>query len=265
MMPKFSFPIRGLILDLDGVLWRASQPIGDLPCIFERIHQAGLKVVMATNNAGRTPAQHLALVAGFGVQGLQAWQMVNSAQAAIALLQERFPDRGPVYVVGESSLIEMVTEAGFEIREEQARAVVAGIDRQFTYAKLTAAQHAILSGAIFIATNTDRTFPIPGGITPGAGSIIAAIQAASGVDPIVAGKPSPAMYEIAIQRMALRPSEVLVVGDRLETDIAGAQALGCRTALVLSGVSTAQEAAAWTPAPDLILPCLADVLTALSA
>lgn len=255
--------IRGLILDMDGVLWRGPQPIGDLPAIFARIHRSGLLVVLATNNAGRTPGQHLQHIASFGVNGLENWQVTNSAQAAVNLLVKHHPERGPLYVVGEQPLVEIMQEAGFEIREDKAVAVVAGIDRNFNYAKLAVAQRLILNGAEFIATNTDRTFPIPGGVAPGAGSLIAAIEAASGTPPIVAGKPSPAMYEIALARMNLNPAEVLVVGDRLETDIVGAQALGCGSALVLSGVSSQEQASEWQPAPDYVLPSLTDVLEML--
>jgi 4-nitrophenyl phosphatase len=263
MNSLFQTPIRGLILDMDGVLWRGPQPIGDLPAIFARIQRAGLQVMLATNNAGRSPAQHLSHVVQLGVQGLEDWQVINSAHAAVDHLIERFPGRGSVYVIGETALSDMVSAAGFTPGEQGALAVIAGIDRSFTYAKLAVAQRVILDGGPFIATNTDLTFPIPGGVAPGAGSIMAAIQAASGTEPYVAGKPSPAMYQIALERMALAPAEVLVVGDRLETDIIGAQAIGCRTALVLSGVSTLEQAAAWRPAPDLILSDLSATLDAL--
>jgi len=261
--PAFLKNIRGLILDMDGVIWRGPQPIGDLPRIFDRIDSAGYKVVLATNNASRSAHQHLDHIASFGVSNLAESQVINSLQAATALLVDRFPRRGPVYLIGEPALAEVITAAGFTIDSEHGLAVVVGIDRSFTYAKLAAAQRLILNGALFIATNTDRTFPIPGGLTPGTGALIAAIQAATEVEPIVAGKPSPALYEMALQRMGLQPDEALVVGDRLETDIVGAQALGCRTALVLSGVSTAQQAADWSPALDLILPDLTAVLNVL--
>lgn len=264
MNPEFTGKIHGLILDMDGVIWRGVQPIGDLPAIFARILDSGTRVILATNNAGRSAAQHLAHIASFGVRGLDESHVINSSEAAVALLSARFPDRCSVYVVGEPPLSETLASAGFRLSDVKCEAVVAGIDRSFTYAKLTIAQRQILDGALFVATNTDRTFPIPGGLAPGAGSLIAAIQAATGVEPIVAGKPSPAMYKIALERMNLPPADVLVVGDRLETDIIGAQTLGCPTALVLSGVSTAQQAADWKPAPDLVLPDLTSVLDFLS-
>jgi len=118
----------------------------------------------------------------------------------------------------------------------------------------------IRAGAPFIATNPDPTFPTPEGLVPGAGAIIAAIEAATGVEAEVIGKPNPGMYRVALQRLKAAPEETLVVGDRLETDIAGAQALGCRTALVLSGVTDEQRARQWDPAPDWIFPDLQTLL-----
>jgi 4-nitrophenyl phosphatase len=143
-------------------------------------------------------------------------------------------------------------------------AVVAGMDREITYEKLRTATLLIRSGVPFIGTNPDKTFPIPGGFTPGTGAILAAIQAASDQEPVICGKPSPEMYWVALNRMNLTPTETLVVGDRAETDIIGAQAIGCRTALVLSGVTTAKQAKSWAPPPDIIAADLSEVLKRIS-
>ena len=262
MMSVFT-GIKALILDMDGVLWRGETSIGDLKTIFATLRSKGYVVVLATNNSTRTIPQYLQLLAAFGVDHLEPWQILTSAEAVGDYLQTKFPDGGPVYVVGEDGLLEALHQRGFYLDQNAVLAVAAGMDRQITYQKLSAATRLIRSGAVFIGTNPDRTFPTPGGLTPGAGSILAAIQAATDIQPVVLGKPGPYLYRMALQRLDLQPAQVLVVGDRLDTDIIGAQELGCPCALVLSGVSTAQEAQHWQPEPDWIGPHLAALVTAL--
>ena len=242
--------IRGLILDMDGVLWRSNETIGDLPTLFAEINKLGLKVVLATNNATKSIQQFLTKLESFGVS-LEPWQVINSAQATAHYLSQQHPEGGPVYVVGEPGLVEILTEAGFLSSEEEPLAVVVALDRGINYEKLRQATLWIRAGVPFIGTNPDRTFPTPQGQVPGAGSILATIEAATDVAPLVIGKPNPAMYQFALERMGLLPEEVLVVGDRLETDIAGAQNLGSPCALVLSGVTDEEKAWQWDPAPDL--------------
>jgi 4-nitrophenyl phosphatase len=130
--------------------------------------------------------------------------------------------------------------------------VVSSFDRQLTFQKLRRATLHGRSGVPLYATNADRSFPTPEGLIPGAGAILAALETATDVKATVIGKPSPFMLELAAGRMGLTKDEVLVVGDRLETDIAGGQAMQARTALVLSGVTACQQAEAWKPKPDLI-------------
>lgn len=254
--------VRGFILDMDGVIWKADQPIGDLPWVFETIRRQGMKVVLATNNGTRTPEMYVEKLVSLGV-ALEPWQIVNSAQAAAHYLKQQLPDGGAVYVVGELGVVEALKDQGFDISETGAKAVVVGMDRGLTYDKLTRATLLIRAGAAFIATNPDRTFPTPGGLVPGAGAIVAAIEAATDIKPVVLGKPAPEMYKVALERMGLAPQEAIVVGDRLETDIAGAQPLECRTALVLSGVTTQEVALRWRPAPDVIAPDLTALVEAI--
>ena len=244
--------IKGLILDMDGVLWRGSEPIGNLPEIFSRFRARGWRITLATNNATRTISQYVERLGSYGVM-VEPWQIINSAIAAAQFLHEHFPTGGPVYLIGEDGLVEALDRQGFYQSDQDVIAVVASMDRQVNYSKLRKATLFIRGGALFVATNPDRTFPTPEGLVPGAGSILAALEAACYVKPVIAGKPSPAMYHIALSRLGLSPTETLVVGDRAETDIAGAQAIGCRTALVLSGVTSPGEAHAWQPAPDLII------------
>ncbi len=251
--------VQALILDMDGVLWRSSEPIGDLHAIFTDINHIGWKVIFATNNATRSIQQYVAVLASFGVNA-EPWQVINSAAAVTYYLCQQFPNGGPVYIIGEQGVIEACTESGFYQSNSDSLAVIVGMDRNLTYDKLKTATLLLRAGVPFIGTNPDLTFPTPYGLVPGAGSILAALTAASDISPIIVGKPKPTMYQIALERLNLSPSDVLVVGDRPETDIAGAQLLGCRTALVLSGVTNAKQAAAWQPAPDLILNDLESVV-----
>jgi 4-nitrophenyl phosphatase len=168
--------------------------------------------------------------------------------------------------VGENGLKRALEESGFEpISDPQDEtvpvAVVGGFDRDLTYAKLRRATLHIRAGVPFYGTNPDRTFPTPQGLIPGAGAILAAIESATSVEPVIIGKPQPAMMHMALERLGAQPEETLVIGDRLETDIAAGQAAGCKTALVLSGVSSRAQQAAWRPAPDFIAEDLAALLT----
>jgi HAD superfamily hydrolase (TIGR01450 family) len=257
-------PVRGLIIDMDGVLWKDATPIGDLSKVFSVIAARGLLLAAATNNATQSPDEYAHRLRGFGVT-LDPRQIVTSAEATARTLEARFPDRGRVFVVGEHGVVSRVQTAGFHVITDPAdnrtvAAVVAGLDRDLTYEKLSAASRHVRSGAFFCGTNPDPTFPTPQGLIPGAGSIIAAISAAAEVAPTFIGKPATLLFDIAAQQMGLGKPEILVVGDRLATDIAGGQAWGARTALVLSGVSSAAAAGAWLPPPDIIASDLAELV-----
>jgi 4-nitrophenyl phosphatase len=264
--------IKALIMDMDGVLWRGDDPIGDLPHIFAVIKDRGWQASLATNNATLSVAQYVQKLRRYGVH-LEPNQIVNSAQSAAHYLFSRYPGGGNVYVVGEQGLVDTLKEQGFisiplipasiKNNTHEIVAVVVAMDRHITYEKLTVATRLIRNGALFLGTNPDPTFPTPEGLVPGAGAILASIQAATDVLPIITGKPSPEMYRVALERMDVKPQNCLVVGDRLETDIAGGQKIGCQTALVLSGVTSPQAAEKWLPAPDWISTDLTSLLEEL--
>ncbi|MBN1665665.1 MAG: HAD-IIA family hydrolase [Anaerolineales bacterium] len=256
--------LRALIIDMDGVLWRGAQAIGDLPVNFARIAQLGWRAVLATNNATKLSAQFIEKLAGFGVQ-LEPWQVISSAVATAYHLKQQHPQGGPVYIIGESGLQQALREQGFWPVTDDPLAVVVGLDHALNYEKFRQATLLIRGGVPFIGTNPDRTFPTPEGLVPGAGSLLALLEAATDVQPEVIGKPNPAMYRVALEKLGTQPPETLVIGDRLETDIAGAQALGCPTALVLSGVTSPQQAAAWQPQPEMIAADLSTLLDRLES
>jgi 4-nitrophenyl phosphatase len=251
--------IKALILDMDGVLWKGDEPIGDLPAIFDRLNQAGLSIMLATNNALKPVAGYREKLNSFGLN-INGSQIVNSTMAVCYLLRKEFPQGGPVFVVGSPGLQAYLAENGFYQAQEDVLAVVVGLDRTFTYEKLARANRLIRNGARFFATNPDPTFPLPDEVAPGAGSIIAAVQTASQTTPEFAGKPSPTLFEMALDQLGLPPEQVLTVGDRLDTDILGGQRAGCRTALVLSGIHQQADLEGWSPRPDLVAENLAALI-----
>ena len=139
----------------------------------------------------------------------EPWQVINSATAVTHYLCKQFPNGGPVYIIGEQGIIEACAEQGFYQSDSGALAVIVGMDRKLTYDKLKTATLFLRAGVPFIGTNPDLTFPTPNGLVPGAGSILAALTAASDISPIIVGKPEPTMYQIALERLKLSPDNVL--------------------------------------------------------
>ena len=249
---------------MDGVLWRADEAIGDLPTVFDAIAARGLKVTLATNNSTKSPEAHQEKLASFGVN-LDVSQITTSSMALAALLKETFPDGGELYIIGMEGLFDALEAEGFRVFSgdnlpENPVAVVTGMDWEMDYQKIANASLLIQKGLPFYASNPDKTYPTPAGLMPGAGTLIAAVETASGVTPIVAGKPSAFLFQLAMQKMGVLPEETLMVGDRLETDILGGQNAGCKTALVLSGVTTRERGEAWMPKVDVIAENLGELV-----
>jgi 4-nitrophenyl phosphatase len=255
--------IKALILDMDGVVWKGDAPIGDLPVTFNRIRERGLKFVFATNNGTKTPEEYQEKLRDLGVE-VELWQIVTSALGIAFMLAQKYPRGTKIFMIGENGIRVALEEKGFEIlsteNAPEAKAFVMGIDRTIDFYKVAEATLLVRAGIPFYATNTDKTFPIPRGEIPGAGSWLAVITSATGVEPIVAGKPFPYLMELALDRLGTTKAETLVVGDRLETDIAAGQAVGCPTAVVLSGVSNRSEADAWVPKMDIIADDLSSLV-----
>lgn len=243
--------LRALLLDMDGVLWRDMEPIGDLPAIMKKIADKGLQTAFVTNNATRTVEQYQEKFRSFGLE-IPAEEIHTSAKVAARVLSNKHPKRGNVYVIGERGLREAIQDQGFQISDSNCLAVVVGLDRDLTYEKLEIATHLIRGGAAFIGTNPDRTLPSPNGEVPGAGSILAALEAATDVKPTIIGKPERALLDSALAQLGIQAEQALMVGDRVETDVAAGQKAGCHTALLLSGVTSEAGGRAWNPAPDYI-------------
>lgn len=254
--------IKALIIDMDGVLWRDSAPLGDLPKIFDHIRRQGLRFILATNNATRTVPEYVEKMAGFGVD-VSEEQIINSAQAVGIYLSDHPQKWRRVYVIGQPSLKKTLRDYGLKVEDKETAevdVVVASLDYSLTYDKLKHASLLIQDGAEFIGTNPDATLPTPEGFFPGSGTVIGALEIASGKKAKIIGKPEPLLYQMALKRLDVPPKVALAIGDRLETDIAGAQAAGIHTTLVLTGASTLAQAELFDPQPELIVADLSELI-----
>jgi 4-nitrophenyl phosphatase len=255
--------LRGLLIDLDGVVYTGREPIPGAAGFLAEARQRGLKFLLVTNNSTTSPELVAERLRSMDIQVLPE-EILTSAQAAVAYVRAHAEPGSRVRIVGEAGLRQAVEEEGFVVVEDgEAGAdwVIAGLDRAFSYEKLTGATRAIMAGAHFVATNVDALLPVEGGqVLPGAGTIVAAIQTATAVAPVVLGKPEPGLFEVGVQRLGgLALDQVAMIGDRMDTDVVGGQRAGLRTILVLSGVTTPAEAAAASTQPDATVADLAHV------
>lgn len=205
----------------------------------EKLLDSGVQVFFITNNSTRTPEAAAAKITKLTGVDIAGGQVLTSSQAAVRMLDGT---DGPVLVVGEKGLSEVIGAAGHVVTSDpmEARSVVVGLTRSLTYEIIAGAMQAILNGARFIATNDDTTFPTEDGLAPGCGAIVAAIAAATDSSPEVAGKPNPAMRDLIRSKI---DGDAWVIGDRLDTDIALAHGEdGWRSVLVLTGISSEEDA-----------------------
>ncbi|WP_436789436.1 HAD-IIA family hydrolase [Yinghuangia sp. YIM S10712] len=225
------------LLDLDGVVYTGQRAVPHAPEALERARAAGMTLAFVTNNASRTPEAVAAHLTEIGVPAGPT-DVVTSAQAAARLVAERFPAGSPVLAVGGEGLVEALRERGLVpvvSAADEPVAVVQGFAPGVGWALLAEASYAVGAGAPWIASNLDLTIPTERGIAPGNGALVGVVRAATGAEPVVAGKPElPLHRESMLRTGAKRP---LVVGDRLDTDIEGAVAGGVDSLLVMTGVT----------------------------
>jgi HAD superfamily hydrolase (TIGR01450 family) len=228
------------LLDLDGVVYRGDEPVPYAAEAVAAARAAGMRMAFVTNNASRTPAAVVARLAAAGVPATEH-EVVTAAQATATLLGTLVPPGARVLVTGGDGLRQAVAEAGFAVVPDAAAApvaVVQGYAPTLAYADLAEAALAVRAGAVWVASNLDATIPTARGELPGNGALVALVATATGRRPdAVAGKPEPALHEEAVRRSGAR--RPLVVGDRLDTDVAGANRVGCDSLLVLTGVTDA--------------------------
>lgn len=250
---------RLAIFDLDGTLYRGEEPIPHAVEAVARLRSEGVGIRYLTNNSSQTRAFYRDKLRRMGFEADESEISSSATGTAAYLTSEGFKT---AFVVGMPGLIATLRSAGLEVVNEssqghalaagpQAEVVVAGICLDFTYALMAAAMNQIRCGAKFVATNPDATFPLEGGrFTPGAGSIVAAIQTCSGVEPFVVGKPNPYLIQLILGEANCSPADALVIGDRMDTDIESGTRAGCATHLVLTGVET-QAPQGQASSPDL--------------
>jgi HAD superfamily hydrolase (TIGR01450 family) len=254
-----------LLVDLDGVVYRGVDPVPGVAAVLAARVAGGDDVVYVTNNSMHYRADYQARLGDLGAP-VSADRVVSSARATALYLVEREPTIRRVLVLGASGLerelrdvgLDVVTAAyaatrvsgeGIDAFDAAGRpdAVVVGLDPALTYLRLAVAADAIRAGARFIATNRDPVYPTERGLRPGAGAIVAAVETTTGVVPLVIGKPGPLLLEEAAHAVGAEARTAVMIGDGLATDVAAARAVGARSILMLTGVTTRAEVEALPP------------------
>jgi 4-nitrophenyl phosphatase len=245
--------LRAFLLDLDGVLYRGETPLPGAREFIVDLQSRGVPFQFITNNSTRTPAQYVAKLARMGLC-VGEESLLTSSLATAAYLSDVAQPGTPMYVVGEMGLLRALKDRGFTVTDDHtaARYVVVGHDTSATWRKLANAALAIRRGAPFVATNPDRTLPTEEGLLPGAGALLAALEASTGIAPLVIGKPEVGVFRQALLRLGVGPAVTAMIGDRWDTDILGAKRAGLCAIAVRSGADSAEVFAQASPPPDWV-------------
>jgi 4-nitrophenyl phosphatase len=284
-------PSPGLLLlvDLDGVLYRGAEPVPGVAAVLATRAAQGDDVVYVTNNSMWYRAEYVDRIAAMGAP-VDVDRIVSSPRATALYLADHEPSIRHVLTVGARGLERELEDAGYRVTPaadaakriagtgfegtdggngweaaDRPDAIVVGLDPQFEYLRLAVAADCVRAGARFIATNRDPIYPTERAIRPGAGSIVAAVEATTGVTPITIGKPEPYLLEEAARAVGRDPREAIMIGDGLQTDIAAARAVGARSVLMLTGVTGREtvEAVAATERPTAIAADAAELAAIL--
>lgn len=248
-----------LLVDLDGVVYRGAEPVPGVAAVLADRVARGDDVVYVTNNSMHYRAEYQTRLAAMGAP-VSPRTVVSSARATALYLREHDPEIRRVLVLGAGGLERELRDEGYDVvgagtaatRANQEGidgyaaagrpdAVVVGLDPNLTYIRLAVASDCIRAGAQFIATNRDPVYPTERGLRPGAGAVVAAVEAASGVVPVSIGKPAPYLLQAAAHAVGREPAEAIMIGDGIGTDLAAARAVGARCIFMLTGVTTRAE------------------------
>jgi 4-nitrophenyl phosphatase len=257
-------PIRGLVSDLDGTLLAGSRDQPGLAEFVAFLRKNGICLRVVTNNSVRTPEEFAQKLLAAGAL-VSPGEVLTSAVATAEHLAGRLPWGAPVFVVGETGLVDALSAAGFAIVEDstrQAAAVVVGGDRMVNHDKLKHAIRHVRGGAFFVGTNPDLLVPVEDGLAPEAGVLLAAVSAGAGVAPDIIGKPERPLLEQALRSMGTPLDATAILGDRLDTDVLGGKRLELTTILVTTGIDDRSAINAKAIEPDLVVSGL-DELTQL--
>jgi 4-nitrophenyl phosphatase len=258
--------VRALIIDMDGVLWHGPQPLPGFADLFRTLREMNLRFILATNNSSLTVDQYVAKLAQLGARVTKDEILTSGVASAWFMAERSSPPATRVFVIGEDGVRQPLAERGFvltDLYEVPTQYVVVGMDRGLSWDKLATASLNIRAGATFIGTNPDLTFPTERGIIHGNGAVLAALQAATEVAPIIVGKPEPLMYRQAIKLLDCDPAETVAIGDRVETDILGAVRANIRSIMLLSGVCTEKDLEGLDYRPTWVMPDIRAVVEAL--
>jgi HAD superfamily hydrolase (TIGR01450 family) len=262
---------RAYLLDLDGVVYRGEQLLPGARDLVEWLDATGRKVLFLSNNSIATPQEVEAKLARLGMPSPEG-RVLTAGQAAARVLAARFP-HGRIFVLGLPSVEQMMEQQGLQVvwsEQDDGRvpdALIVALDRNLTYDRLRRALGAVLGGAAFYAVNRDPRLPVEDGFAPGTGSITAALEYASGQKATIIGKPEPDIVVEAMHVVGVSPAQTLMVGDGLDLDIVAGHAAGVTTALVLTGLTTGEEASRSTGMrrPHVVYKDLLDLLGAVKA
>ena len=258
--------IKALLFDLDGTLLQGDVLLPGVDSLFKYLDQSDFPYFIATNNATKTAVDYQEKLKALGVR-VDEDRILTSAIATADYLDGELPADRTIYIIGEPALRSALLLKGFSIIKDATQpvsAVVVGGDSNLTYDKLKFSALHIQRGAGFFGTNPDVVYPTDEGLVPETGTTLAALEAATGVHPTIIGKPSRYMYTIALNRLGFKPSEVAIVGDRLDTDILGGQNAGLITILTTTGVDNAGTIAAKGIDPDFVIHNLSELISLLS-
>lgn len=244
----------GYLIDIDGVVRRGDEPIPSAVGYVRSLAAHGVPFLFLSNNSTLTTGGMSSALSSLGLD-IPPSSVVTSGLATAWHIASHAPD-ARAYVVGEQGLRDTLVLGGIAVVEDDPTHVVVGLDFSFTYEKLRRASAFVRNGAEFVATNPDTTFPSKGTIIPGAGSIVAAVQAASGVAPVVIGKPHAPLFAYGIRKLGIPKRNVFVIGDRLDTDIAGANAAGLHSILVTTGISGREDVKGYPGQVDIVVSSL---------
>lgn len=263
MVAKVFDQFETLLLDLDGVIYEGANAIEDAVDSISTLRKSGIKTGYVTNNSSRKPETIADQLREFGLE-LSVDEIISSAQAGVELLATIIPAGAKVLVVGGEGLRAEVIAAGFELvasSDQSPAAVIQGFAPDVGWNDLAEASYSIQRGAKWVATNQDWTIPREKGLAPGNGTLVSAVHTAVGQLPVVAGKPERAIFDTATRKF--QAQSAIYVGDRLDTDVVGANKAGLGSALVMTGVTTAKEllAAKADSRPKYILGTLKDLLS----
>ncbi len=256
------------VFDLDGVIYRGKEPQPHAKELISVLKDRGHTVRFYTNNAARTRKSYISKLESMGIPTPVEEIMTSSYATALYFIEKNALGK-TVYRIGEQGMADEFEAAGMKVLYDQEEPhakidfVTVGIDRQFSYQKLARAQRAILKGAQFIATNEDATFPLEGGtLQPGGGCMVAAVRCATGIEPFVVGKPSTYAYDKILELTDCTPERSVMVGDRLDTDILVGNRAGAKSVLVLTGVTSREQAesAKGDLKPDMIIETLGELI-----